>query len=119
MKLRLSALAVFSAAVFVAPVPVAAQTPAPRPNSPAKAAPAAPVKWTPPRLANGHPDFGGYWNNHTATPLQRPDNFSGREFLTDAELKDMEQRFGRPIRFAGTATNPFSDLWAGDARWVM
>ncbi len=119
MNPRLSVLAVVSAAIFLAPIQLAAQTPAPNKDSSAKAAPAKAAKWTAPRLADGRPDIGGYWNNHTATPLERPETAGGREFLTDDELKAIEARIARPTRFMGTATNPFSDLWAGDTRWVM
>jgi hypothetical protein len=36
----------------------------------------------------GHPDLQGIWNNGTTTPLERPAEFAGREFLTDQELHD-------------------------------
>jgi hypothetical protein len=37
--------------------------------------------WTPNLLADGQPDIGGMWNNvgATATPLELPDQFQGRE----------------------------------------
>ena len=70
-----------------------------------------------PRMANGKPDFSGYWNNHTLTPLERPDSFKGREFLTDAEFKQMEEQAARPP--AANPNNPFPNLFNGDTRWVM
>ena len=93
---RFSALAVASVVISLAPIRVAAQAPARAGSSSAKVTSAAqPAKWTPPRLPGGRPDFGGYWTSHTATPLERPDTFAGREFLTEDEFKDLEQRAAR------------------------
>lgn len=38
-----------------------------------------------PRLANGKPDFQGYWTNETETPVERPEQFSGRESMSAEE----------------------------------
>jgi len=48
--------------------------------------------WTPPRNANGQPDLEGIWNTATLTPLQRPAEFAGKPFLTEAEVAAYEQR---------------------------
>jgi hypothetical protein len=45
-----------------------------------------------PRTADSHPDLQGVWNFSTITPLERPAEFSGKEFLTDAEARAYEQR---------------------------
>ena len=37
----------------------------------------------------GDPDLQGIWNHGTATPLERPDAQSGREFLTEEEIAEV------------------------------
>ena len=41
------------------------------------------------RTAWGAPDLRGIWNHGTATPLERPERHAGREFLTEAEIADV------------------------------
>src|SRR5207237_6514859 len=45
-----------------------------------------------PRTPDGKPDLQGVWNFRTATPLERPPEFAGREFLTDEDVANIEQR---------------------------
>jgi hypothetical protein len=60
----------------------------PKTTGKATANPAAKTQtWVTPRMADGHPDFSGYWNNLTFTPLERPAKYGNREFLTDDEMK--------------------------------
>src|SRR5262247_3414031 len=47
--------------------------------------------WTPQRTADGHPDLQGIWDYRSATPLQRPARFAGREFLTPDEVVEYER----------------------------
>ena len=42
--------------------------------------------WTLPRTPAGQPDLQGSWSFATITPLQRPSEYTGREFLTDEEV---------------------------------
>lgn len=44
------------------------------------------VRWTTPRTPDGQPDLQGVWSFATITPLQRPTELVGREFLTDEEV---------------------------------
>ena len=48
--------------------------------------------WTLPRTVDGQPDLQGRWTMATFTPLERPERFADREFLTEeeaAELRDL------------------------------
>ena len=53
---------------------------------------AAGVKKSAPRTAWGHPDLTGIWTGSTITPLERPGEFAGKEFLTEQEAADLEKR---------------------------
>src|SRR5271168_4911123 len=77
------ALAVLS----LVPVSVGAQTPAGVKTS-SKA-------WTPSLTPDGQPDLQGNWINRSATPLERPKELEGRQFLTDAEVAEFKRRADR------------------------
>lgn len=47
-------------------------------------------KWTPPRMADSHPDLQGFWTNSTYTPLERPANVN-KEFYTKEEAAEIEK----------------------------
>ena len=63
--------------------------------------------WTPPRSADGHPDLQGFWANNNATPLERPKELAGREFLTDQEVSALEKKAGE--LFSGQGDAAFGD----------
>jgi hypothetical protein len=44
------------------------------------------------RAPVSHPDLQGVWNFSTITPLERPAEFAGKEFLTDREAAEYEAR---------------------------
>src|SRR5262245_3584194 len=54
-----------------------------------------------PRTPDGHPDLQGIWDFRSATPLERPARFAGREFMTPGEVAEyerlaLEREDGRP-----------------------
>ena len=57
----------------------------------------------PPRTAWGAPDLGGVWDFRSITPMQRPEDLAGQEFLTPEEAAALEQR-------AADRENRFLDL---------
>ncbi len=67
-------------------LPVAAKPPSSKGVAP------APKNWNPPRTADGQPDLQGVWTNSTLTPLERPAEFAGKEFLTEQEAADYVKR---------------------------
>jgi hypothetical protein len=46
--------------------------------------------WRAPRTADGHPDLQGMWTSATITPLERPNEYSGRRALTVEEAARLE-----------------------------
>jgi hypothetical protein len=74
---------VLAAASIAAQTPsrAAKQTVTPNRASAAKA-------WTVPRTADGRPDLRGIWSSASLTPFERPKEFAGREFFTEAEAAE-------------------------------
>ena len=64
-------------------------------------------KWQVPRMADGTPDLQGVWANNAATPLERPQEWEGKENLSDAELEELK-------RAAREATEGVDDALFGD-----
>jgi hypothetical protein len=63
--------------------------------------------WTAPRTADGHPDLQGFWANNNATPLERPKELAGREFLTDEEVAALKKKATE--LFSGNGDAAFGD----------
>jgi hypothetical protein len=53
-------------------------------------------------------DLQGVWENRSATPLERPKELEGRQFLTDAEVAELKSRAERIFK------DGHSDVPAGD-----
>jgi hypothetical protein len=64
--------------------------------------------WTAPLTSEGHPDLQGNWVNRSVTPLERPPQLQGREFLTDDEVAELKRRAERLFK------DGHSDFPAGD-----
>jgi len=56
--------------------------------------------WQMPRTIDGHPDLQGVWENNTITPVERPEVFGDKEFLTDEDLVFLQKRIAE-IEAAG------------------
>ena len=84
--------------------------------------------WTPPQTPWGDPDLQGIWSpGYTLTPVERPDRFEGREFLSDAEVAVLESgqitSEGRDFRpDAGTVADvegAYNDAFTGRGKEVI
>jgi len=69
----------------------------------ARPLPAAPV-------GDGHADLQGVWSFSTITPLERPAEFTGREFLTEAEARAYEQRVAERSNRDNRESSPEADV---------
>jgi len=76
--------------IAVALVLVSAPAPVALAQGAAQTKAAAPT-YKVPRLPDGHPDFQGFWNNTTYTPLERPKGID-REFFTREEVVEQMKR---------------------------
>ena len=106
------------AAAMTMPIVVGGQAPTSSARANAKAAPAYKVPMTP----WGHPDLQGTWDYKSITPLQRPARFGDREFMTDAEVKELETAAGKrmdeaPAAGAGAGTI-HAQYWTDPGRKV-
>ena len=95
----LASLLVLVIPIFLAPMPAAGQG-----NT------AAGEAWTAPQTPWGHPDLQGIWSNTTTTPLERPADLAGQEFLTDEEWAARNPNSGLSAFNAGP-TGAYNDFW--------
>src|SRR6266446_6612715 len=79
----LTLLGVMLLLVLLVPVPAIGQVRPPQART---------AKWEQPRTAWGDPDLQGIWNNVTATPLQRSEEFKDRAELSSAEAAEFARR---------------------------
>jgi len=105
MTIRGIGLIAFLAAIAVAPAAIA---PAVAQNK------AGPV----PRTPDGKPDLQGVWSYATLTPLERPAEFAGKEFLTEQEATEYENRRlrddnkdRRDGNAAADVTRAYNEFW--------
>jgi len=63
--------------------------------------------WTPLRTSWGEPDLQGVWANNNATPLERPKELQGRQFLTEEEVASLKKVAGQI--FDGNGDAAFAD----------
>jgi hypothetical protein len=86
----------------IASTPVAAQAPATSSQSE-----------TAPRASWGDPDLRGTWTNATTTPMVRPDEFAGREFLTQEEwvVRNPGSGISTEDLTALMPTGAYNDFW--------
>src|SRR3979490_1369781 len=78
--------------VLAVSVPVAAQAPAAAAKSPTSAKSTTSATWVVPRTPDGKPDLQGLWGYAPLTPLERPAEFAAKEFLSEREATEYEQR---------------------------
>jgi hypothetical protein len=69
--------------------------------------------WTPPLTPYGKPDLQGVWLNISATPLERPQQLAGRQFLTDEEVAELKKRAARLF-----AVDSNADFAGGDGYFL-
>jgi hypothetical protein len=80
--------------------------------------------WTPPRTPDGRPDMQAIWDYRSATPLERPARFAGREFMTPDEVVEYERlaaerEDGRPPDDPTTDPSVHPNWWLDYGKTVV
>ena len=83
------------------------------PEAPASA-PA--TDWSVPRTPWGAPDLQGVWDYRTATPLERPREFAGRETMTAAEAAEYERRHSQRLDDYDRSPSVHAKWWLDNGR---
>jgi hypothetical protein len=108
-------LTVASAALLGLVIPVAAQAPTGRVPTKAPAAAKAAKAYKAPRTVDGQPDLQGVWNYATATPLERPGEYAGKQVLTEEEATEFAEKDA--AKFLNNLTKPadgvgnYNEFW--------
>jgi len=79
----------------------------------------APVKGSVPRTSFGQPDLQGVWSFSTLTPLERPAELAGKEFLTEKEAAGFAEAKNRALdhdtaegaEHACKGTGNYNEVW--------
>ena len=81
--------------------------------TPAPAAGQERETWPAPRTPWGDPDLQGIWSNTTTTPMERPADLEGREFLTEEERAERNPGSGLSAeeRSDFMPTGAYNDFW--------
>jgi hypothetical protein len=77
-----------------------------------------------PRTPDGHPDLQGIWDFRSATALERPARFAGREFMTPDEViayeqEALEREDGRPPDDGRTELSVHAVWWLDYGKRVV
>jgi hypothetical protein len=74
--------------------------------------------WNAPKTPDGQPDLQGTWTNATITPLERPADLAGKEFLTSQEAAEYEKQIAkannadrRDLPPEGDVGLAYNDFW--------
>ena len=86
------------------------------PAVPAGQTPAPAGSWKAPVTPWGDPDLQGIWDTRTFTPLERPEVFGTREFMTEEEAKERDRLGLRQVQSGDEDENTAEDLANQDAR---
>src|SRR5438874_6776484 len=113
MTRRFARDAVMAAVIAFLPLPVAAQTPAPKPAARTTRA------YTPARAAWGDPDLQGVYTNkdESGIPFERPAQFEGKklEDVDDSEFAELLRE--RSVATAARAPSAGGETGAGPIHW--
>jgi len=109
------------AAALAVPIAIVGQAPAPTATPSARVTEVR-TTFKAPKTPWGHPDLQGTWDYRSITPLERPTQFGTREFLTDAEVKEMEaraaKRMDEPPEDGAPAGTVHPTYWTDPGRTV-